>query len=38
MTFDEEGRPTLETYNGKVKKGAWSMFFKIEHAFAWSGC
>ena len=38
MTFDSEGRPTLETYKGSLKKGVWTMFFQIEHAFAWSGC
>ena len=38
MNFDGEGRPVLESYKGKVKKGAWTMFFQIEHAYAWSGC
>ena len=37
MTFDSEGRQPRDL-QGQAQKRVWTMFFQIEHAFAWSGC
>lgn len=38
MQFDGEGRPNIETYKGRVKRGPWVMFFNIEHVYTWGEC